>query len=151
MTTVRRATVEDLDGLAILFDSYRQFYRRPSDAGAARRFLAERLEHDESVVLVADDGEALVGFTQLYPAFSSVSLVRLWILNDLFVAPSAREAGVGRQLMEAARAFAVSTGARRLVLATEEDNRTAQRLYEALGYRHESGFRTYEFDLPPGP
>ena len=140
--TVRRATTADLDGLTVLFDGYRQFYRQPSDASAARHFLAERLEQGESVVFVADDGEALVGFTQLYPAFSSVSLVRLWILNDLFVAASARQVGGGRQLMEAARAFAESTGAGRLVLTTQEDNRTAQRLYEALGYRHESDLRT---------
>ena len=147
--TVRRATTEDTSALANLFDGYRQFYRQPSDIAAARHFLAARLERDESVVLVADAGDGLIGFTQLYPAFSSVSLVRLWILNDLFVDPRARGQGVGRALMEAARAHAVSTGARRVVLATGKDNRTAQRLYESLGYRHERDQRTYELDVAP--
>ena len=94
MSTVQRATIADLDALVPLFDGYRVFYAQPSDPALARRFLDERLRRDESVILIArDDGDesgAALGFTQLYPMFSSVRAARTWILNDLFVAPAAR-------------------------------------------------------------
>jgi len=77
-----RATLDDLDGLAALFDAYRVFYRQAADRALARAFIEERLQRGESVIFIARDaaGEA-VGFTQLYPAFSSVSARRIWILK----------------------------------------------------------------------
>ena len=109
---------------------------RPSSIDAARRFLSDRLKNDESVIFAARlaETDALVGFTQLYPTFSSVRMRRVWTLNDLFVAESARGNGVARALMEAAQAFATSTGAVALELATERDNTVAQALYDSLGY-----------------
>ncbi len=146
--TVARAALDDLDALAPLFDAYRVFYGRASDRALARAFLQERLQRDESVIFIACGvaGDAL-GFTQLYPSFSSVSARRIWVLNDLFVAPAVRRGGVARALMERARAFAAETGALRLVLETAEDNRPAQALYEWLGYARESGTRHYSLEL----
>ena len=143
-----RATLDDLDGLTLLFDGYRVFYERRSDRARARAFLQERLQRGESVIFIARDatGEAC-GFTQLYPLFSSVSAQRIWLLNDLFVAAAARHAGVGHALMERARAFAKETGALRLVLETAEDNHPAQALYEWLGYVREAGTRHYSLEL----
>lgn len=147
--TVRRAAPADLDLVAPLFDAYRQFYEQPPDAELARRFIGDRLAAGDSVIFVALDADgAAVGFTQLYPSFSSVSARRIWALNDLFVAPSARRGGAGRALMEAARRHAVETGARRLTLSTAHTNTTAQRLYEALGYVREGRFRQYDLELP---
>lgn len=142
--TVKAATLADVDLIAPLFDGYRQFYRQPSDLEAARAFVAERLTNNESVILLAYDHEAL-GFTQLYPSFSSVSLRRLWILNDLFVAATARQRGVGAALLESARQWAISTNAKGLVLETEITNQTAQRLYESLGWQRETD--TYHYAL----
>lgn len=144
---VSRATPVDLDALAPLFDAYRVFYRQASDLATARAFLGQRLQHRESVVFMARDRTSALGFTQLYPAFSSVSARRIWILNDLFVAPRARQRGVARALMSAARAFAFETGALRLVLETAEDNGPAQALYESLGYVRETGERHYALTL----
>lgn len=143
-----RASLEDLDSLTSLFDAYRMFYRQASDRATAREFLRERLSHAESVIFLArtERGDAL-GFTQLYPSFSSVSARRIWILNDLFVVPEARQRGVARILMARARRFASETGALRLVLETAEDNHPAQALYESLGYACESGTRHYALTL----
>lgn len=148
LSVVARATLDDLDALTALFDAYRVFYQRASDRALARAFLQERLQRGESVIFIIRDaaGEAL-GFTQLYPSFSSVSARRIWVLNDLFVAPAARQRGVARALMERARAFAAETGALRLVLETAEDNRPAQALYESLGYVHDSRTRHYSLEL----
>jgi GNAT superfamily N-acetyltransferase len=143
---IKRAGTIDLDGAAPLFDAYRQFYGQRSDITAARAFLDERLRRDESVIFLAvadeDSGEAL-GFMQLYPSFSSVSLRRLWILNDLFVPPSVRRGGVGRRLLERAREWAVETDAKGLILATAVTNSTARALYESCGWRRDDEFQHY--------
>lgn len=135
---IRQASLEDLETLVPLFDGYRIFYGQPSDPDRARAFLQERLALRESVIFVAGDpgpGHAALGFTQLYPGFSSVMARRLWILNDLFVKEDARGAGVGRALLEAARMHARRTGACRVTLSTAADNLGAQALYEAFGYK----------------
>jgi hypothetical protein len=91
MHAVRQATIVDLDLLVPLFDAYRRFYRKAGDPDLARRFLLERFQHNESIVFVAfDEGGSAVGFTQLFPSFSSASAARILILNDLFVDPAAR-------------------------------------------------------------
>jgi len=130
---VVRADLDDLDSLVPLFDAYRRFYGQPADLEGARAFLADRITRGESVIFLALAVAAVVGFTQLYPSFSSVSMRRLWILNELFVAPGARKAGAGRVLLQRAEHYASETGAKGLALSTERTNLTAQRLYEACG------------------
>ena len=78
---IRRAGLPDLPQLAGLFNLYRIFYRKESDIPGATRFLEERLTHHESVVFVAEEEGQLVGFTKLYPQFSSTRIKRTWMLN----------------------------------------------------------------------
>ena len=132
--TIRQSTEHDVPKIAPLFDSYRQFYDKPPDPRVAEQFIRERLTKKESVIFLAERGGEALGFVQLFPSFSSFSAFRLWVLNDLFVAPSARGLGVGRALMEEARAHAIRTGARRLTLETVVENHAARSLYESLGY-----------------
>ena len=146
--TVRQATIHDLDLVAPLFDAYRQFYGKPADAAAARDFLRERFRHHESVVFLAVDGEGEgVGFTQLYPLFSSVRVARTYLLNDLFVAPQARRSGVAAALIHEATAFARAVGAAGMSLSTAHTNEAAQRLYESLGWRRDMDFREYSLSF----
>lgn len=140
--TIIRAYPEHADLIAPLFDGYRQFYGQGSDIEAGRRFVLERLKNDESVIFLALSGVEGVGFTQLFPAFSSVSMKRLWILNDLFVSPAARRRGVARMLLEQARQLAIETQSKGLVLETAIDN-PAQRVYESLGWQRDTGFYHY--------
>jgi ribosomal protein S18 acetylase RimI-like enzyme len=141
--------VADLRTVAELFDGYRQFYEQPADYPLAEAFIRDRLANDESVVFLALDQEfgTGLGFVQLYPSFSSAAARRIWILNDLFVAPAARRRGVGRALLVAARDHATTTGAKRLVLSTAASNHEAQALYEALGYKRENVFVAYKLEL----
>jgi len=140
---IRQATIADLDMLVLLFDGYRQFYKQPSDTEAARRFLADRFNHQQSIIFLAlKDGKAL-GFTQLYPSFSSVSMARTFILNDLFVVPQARGMGVGKSLLKTARDYAARIGAVRLSLSTSIDNSAAQTLYEQQGWARDRQFLVY--------
>lgn len=143
---IRRADATDLDPLAELFDAYRVYYDQPSDPARARAFLKQRLERGEAVILLAETGSQVVGFTQLFPSFSSVATARIWVLNDLYVAPEARRRGVAAALLEAARVHALATGAVRLVLETLPGNRPAQRLYEKLGWVRDETWH-YRLDL----
>ena len=148
---IRRATPADVELVAPLFDLYRQFYQQPCDPALARQFIGDRLRKRESVIFLAVDGEGgtqqPAGFTQLFPLFSSTQAKSLWLLNDLYVAPEYRRAGVGRKLMDAARHHAESTGACAIELATARSNLTAQRLYEALGYVRDLEFVRYELGV----
>ena len=145
---IRQATIDDLDKIAPLFDAYRQFYRQPADLDCARDFLRARFAHHESVIFVAlDESVAALGFTQLYPLFSSVRTVRTYLLNDLFVAPAARKQGVARSLLAAAADFARANGAASLSLSTAIDNVPAQKLYAALGWKRDEDFCEYNLQL----
>lgn len=146
---VRQAVLDDLEALAPLLDAYRQFYEKASDLAAARAFLRERFNHGESVVFLALDGAVPVGFTQLYPSFSSASLARTFILNDLFVIPSHRRTGVGARLLHAATGYARSLGAVRVTLTTDIKNTSAQATYEAEGWKRDQDYYVYHF-LPYG-
>ena len=144
-----RAQLEHLDAVARLFDDYRVFYGQPTDRAAATDFLSARLQQQDSVIFAAIAAAQVVGFTQLYPSFSSVSLKRIWILNDLYVATRDRRQGWARQLLQAAATFAQSTGAIRLVLATQAENTAAKALYESLGYQQDTEFHHYALSLTP--
>ncbi len=142
--TIVRAGREELDDLVPLFDAYRQFYGQRSDLAAARAFLGDRLDRDESVLYVAYlNPREPAGFTQLYPSFSSVSLKRLWILNDLFARADIRRGGVGRALLERARQHAADTAAKGLILSTAVTNKPAQTLYESCGWQRDDEFLHY--------
>lgn len=146
---IRRTTLADLPVVAPLFDAYRQFYAQPPDPALAERFIRDRLERNESVIFVASEAKSSngLGFTQLYPAFSSVAARPIWILNDLFVAPAGRRRGIGCALLDAATDHARQTGAKRLILSTAETNKAAQALFESYGSRRDDQFWTYEFEL----
>ena len=137
----------DLDLIVPLFDAYRQFYRQPSEPEQVRRFLLARFENAQSAILLAFADSTAIGFTQLYPSFSSGALARIFILNDLFVAPEARRRGTGSALLEAAASYGRRAGALRLVLSTEISNTTAQCLYEGMGWKRENAFCFYNLAL----
>lgn len=137
------AEPDDLDDLAPLFDQYRMFYEQASDLAGARQFLQARMARRESTILLARRGPDALGFCQLYPIFSSISMQSSWLLNDLYVVASARRGGVARQLLDAAVAFAASGNAGWLMLQTHRDNQSAQRLYESSGWVRDDEFLTY--------
>lgn len=143
---VRQAERSDLPGIVPLFDAYRVFYEQPSDLAAAEAYLDARFESGDSTILLASpDGEAPVGFTRLSPAYSSVLMQRIFVLDDLFVAPAGRRLGVGKALLEAAHEFSRDAGAARVSLRTAVTNAPAQQLYRAMGYERDERF--YAFNL----
>ncbi|MEO6154403.1 MAG: GNAT family N-acetyltransferase [Thermomonas sp.] len=136
--STHRAGPADLDALIRLFDDYRQFYGQPSDLERAREWLRSRLRFGESVVFVAMRGGTMIGFTQLYPMYSSVRTARTWILNDLFVDAAVRRSGAGHALLNAAERFAREDGAIGISLETTQDNAAARGLYSAAGWNEDA-------------
>ncbi len=146
---IRRGSEADIRSAAELFDGYRQFYGQLADYLLAEAFLRDRFANNDSALFLAFESQSGkgLGFVQLYPSLSSVAARRIWILNDLFVAPGVRRRGVGRALLQAARDFAASTGAMRLVLSTAATNREARALYESCGYKKDDVFVVYKLEL----
>ncbi|NNH53175.1 GNAT family N-acetyltransferase [Promicromonospora citrea] len=140
---VRPAADEDVDAVVDLFRQYLRFYDQEVPDAEARAYLTARRDGGDSVLLVAESDGALVGFAQSYPTWSSVSLSRSWVLNDLFVTPAARGTGAARALVQDMCRRAKEDGAIRVSLATAWDNVAAQGLYESEGFVREQHFHHY--------
>ncbi|WP_322922130.1 GNAT family N-acetyltransferase [Paenibacillus campi] len=148
--TVAQATIHDLDDLAALFDRYRMFYKQPSDVEGAKQFLWQRFNYGQSVIFIARalaDRQA-VGFTQLYPTFSSISMQRLWVLNDLYVREEHRQQGIAEQLLQQGQQWALQTKAKGVALSTATDNVNGQALYEKFGFVKDTEFYHYFLSVP---
>lgn len=148
---VRQAGPADLEVIVPLFDGYRQFYGQPSERDRVRGFQKGRLAQGDSVLLIAEADGLALGFTQLYPSFSSVSMARIFILNDLFVRPEARRSGVARLLLNAAVRHGREAGAIRLSLSTALTNTAAQALYTSAGWERDAVFSVYHFTVHQAP
>ena len=143
MTDISRASISDLAELHPLVEKYREFYKQPENPKTVQ-FLTDRLENDEAVVFIARIDGNPVGFTMIYPTFSTVSLSAVWLLNDLYVAETSRGQGVANLLMDAAETAAREAGATRIFLRTAHDNTPAQGLYESRGWKQDEVFRRYD-------
>src|SRR6266513_2455069 len=99
-----RAAIADLDDLVPLFDAYRGFYEASSDRAAARAFLTDRIERDESVIFLAYAAPHLpVGLPAVPPFFLPV-LPRARVVPDRFLgAPRVRRGGGGGTFSGGAR------------------------------------------------
>ncbi len=143
---IRPARPEDLTSLVALFDAYRVWYQKPSDVEGAEAFLRARMEQGESIVYLAFEGDQAVGFTQLYPLFSSTRMKRLWLLNDLFVDAAHRGKGISKLLLERAKTLARETGACEVMLETAKTNDIGNQLYSSAGFELGTDFNWYHWE-----
>jgi len=132
-----QAQMKHLDDLVPLFDGYRMFYKQDSNLKEAKTFLKERITNKESNLFIAYYNDKAVGFTQLYPLFSSVSLQPIYLLNDLFVDSNYRNKGVGHILIQTAKDLCAKNNYKGLIIQTAYDN-PAQHLYERLGFKKDT-------------
>ncbi len=137
-----------LDQITNLFDQYMVFYKKPSDKHRYKAYISERLTHKEATVYMAftEDGHP-VGFVLNYHSFSSVSLGKVVVLNDLFVLPKYRNQGIAERLIQCSFRLAKETGAIRVDLGTAKDNLNAQRLYEKIGFVRDDEFYAYSYSI----
>ena len=140
---IRHLTEQELPNTSYLLNEYRKFYEQPSDLKAATGFLKERLNNKDSIVYIAMIGDDVVGFVQLYPTFSTVNLKVAYILNDLYVLPSARQKGVAKALINRCYDFCQEKNACYITLETSVTNKNAQKLYEAMNMNIEEDVLHY--------
>ena len=149
MTTdiiVRRALAQDLERAAQLAGRLAHMHH---EADRNRFLLPEQveqgylwwftreLERPAAVVLVALQGEELVGYA--YGALEdrdwNLLLDRHGAIHDVYVHEQARRSGAGGQLLDAMLRELEALGAPRIVLYTMVNNERAQRLFRSRGFR----------------
>jgi ribosomal protein S18 acetylase RimI-like enzyme len=133
-----RVSPEQADLVVPLFLAYSEFYGQKASVERARAYLEDGLTQGST---------RPVGFIQLHPSRSSQLLARRWMINDLYVLPEMRRERIGSKLLDMAKAFALTTGAKDLVLRTASNNVAARALYESQGWVTDDGFLTYRLCL----
>jgi GNAT superfamily N-acetyltransferase len=130
---VRPARVEEIEAVVPLYEwLFTPPGSRPAswDARRAAVALRQAIESHDSVVLVAEEGDRLVGFLTGYQDLHSVRFgYRAWV-EDIAVDPERRSRGVGKRLLDAAKAWARERGATHLELDSAEGRHDAHRFYE---------------------
>jgi GNAT superfamily N-acetyltransferase len=135
-----QAAPEDVPPILPLFDAYRKFFAGRTDAGESQRFLHERFMNRDSVIFAAKRANETIGFTQLYPLWSSWYCRRIWFLSDLYVAESARGRGVGRRLIERTIEYARDTNAMSILVELPRREPHLTEFYARLGFERDDVF-----------
>jgi ribosomal protein S18 acetylase RimI-like enzyme len=150
---IRRVAGMEVPSVASLFDEYRRMCGYPSERSAVLTYIRECVAGGEVIALTACDASRpldLLGFTLLYPSFSSMRLRRTWHIQDMYVVPRARRRGIGRMLMEHAVKFARQNGSEHITLLSPEENEAFSSLSTSLGferYVYDPEYRRYRLKL----
>ncbi len=141
-------TSDQLELLLPMIAEYQRFYEvEEIDEERNREFFARFIAPSENGMLLgAWREDDLLGYACLYWHFTSLVPAETVLMNDLFVAETARGQGIGRALINASADVAKQRGAHHLEWATAPDNATAQRLYDSTGAER-STWIEYELDL----
>jgi GNAT superfamily N-acetyltransferase len=145
---IQNAKESDVEELSNLFNLYRIHYKKNPDIETAKNFLLERIQKKESVIFIATIKNQIVGFTQLYPLFSSLSMKGSWLLNDLYILEEYRGNGISKQLIDAAKQLAKDTNAAWIMLETEKANTVGNKLYPSTGFVLYDKNNFYSWDNP---
>lgn len=144
---VRQATIKDLPKIVPIFDSYREYFKQQKNPLKVESFLFEKFVHLESVIFIAEQESEVIGFAQLYPIFSSLSLERVWLLNDFYISEEYRNNGIGKQLFAKVKEFTLLTKSKGIELSVEHTNRKDWKFWEKQGFRIDDEFRFYFYKL----
>ncbi len=159
MISVRAASPADLAAVGRLgallvrlhheFDPARFIASTPHTEHGYGAFLGKQRDEPNSIVLVADDDNEVLGYS--YSGVEGHDYMELrgpaGVLYDLVVDPAHRGRGVGRMLLDATLSALEARGVPRVVLSTAERNEAAQRLFSRAGFRRTMIEMTRERDV----
>ena len=111
-------------------------------------FLGTQLDEPNIIILVAERGGEVIGYTYVGVEGNDYMSLRgpAGVLYDIVVDPAHRGQGVGRMLVDATIEALKACGAPRVVLSTAERNAPAQRLFDRAGFRRTMIEMTRELD-----
>ena len=144
---INRANKSHIEGVSILFDLYRQFYKYKKDLKNSKNYINKMIENNESIIFIGTENENIVAFVQLYETFDSLNLNKKLVLYDLYVLERYRKLGIGRKLMDKSKDFAINNNFPRIELSTSINNYNAQKLYESLDYIRDKEYYDYGLDV----
>ena len=141
--TIRKIEAGDEARWRKLWEGYCRFYERTLSEPITRHTWARILDAAAPVhAIVAERaGDGVIGMANYVIHENTWSLTPVCYLEDLFVDPRRRAAGVGRQLIDWLVAETKAQGWSRLYWHTRETNYRARGLYDK--YTPESGFVRY--------
>jgi len=142
-----RANINHIEGISVLFDLYRQFYKYQKDLNNSKNYIYKRIVNNESIIFIGIENENIIAFVQLYEAFDSLNLNKKLVLYDLYVLEKYRKLGIGRKLMNKSKDFAINNNFLRIELSTSIDNYSAQKLYESLDYIRDKEYCDYGLEI----
>ena len=142
-----RANINHIEGISVLFDLYRQFYKYQKDLNNSKNYIYKRIVNNESIIFIGIENENIIAFVQLYEAFDSLNLNKKLVLYDLYVLEKYRKLGIGRKLMNKSKDFAINNNFLRIELSTSIDNYSAQKLYESLDYIRDKEYYDYGLEI----
>jgi GNAT superfamily N-acetyltransferase len=149
---IRRAATDDVEQLLGLVQAYWRFesiegFDPAQVAPQLRRVL---VSPDLGAGWLALDGDAAVGYLLAVYVFSLEHLGLTAEIDELFVDPRARGAGIGGKLLEAAEVEFAARGCTNASLQLGIGNENARVFYRARGYSPRSGFELLDKLLPAG-
>lgn len=120
------------------FDPARFLEAGTGTAAAYAAFLERQAAAHDAAVIVAADGDAVIGYAYGKAEGTDYMALRgpAGMIHDLIVDPARRGQGIGRTLLDAMIATLEERGAPRVVLSTAARNVAAQRLFASAGFRH---------------
>lgn len=142
-TVIATLTADDFAAWSPLWRGYLDFYRATVDAETTALTFARLTGGVEPMggFLAADGEGAAIGLVHWIAHRSCWTIGDYCYLQDLYVAPARRGAGVGRRLIEAVVDKARALGCSRVHWLTHATNARAMHLYDQVAER--SGFVQY--------
>lgn len=146
--SVRRAAPGDEGAVLRLIRALATYEREPDAVKATEASLARVLFVPDPPVhaLLAELDGRTVGLVLWFLNFSTWTGSQGMYLEDIFVEPAARGAGVGRALFQALAREARARGCARIDWAVLNWNSDAMAFYRRLGARAMSGWQPWRLD-----
>lgn len=134
-------TKSKLKSILPLIAGYQEFYKViPSDIKNLAHFRKYTISHKHGIMFGAYQNDKPVGFCTLYFVPTSFGDGTYCLLNDLYTLPETRNLGIGKALIEHAQTYTKKRGIKSMEWWTQEQNTTAQRVYDKLNTKKSSWF-----------
>jgi GNAT superfamily N-acetyltransferase len=149
--SIRPGELADVPVIAELIRALARYEKLEQEVVMTEEKLTDSLfgERPYAETLIAEDDGEPVGFALFFHNYSTFLAQPGIYLEDLFVKPEHRGAGIGKALLERLAQLAVDRGCGRLEWAVLDWNVDAIRFYERLGAKPNAEWTVYRLTGKP--